>query len=61
MYVDNIIELPVPVERNIEKEITIPVEYVTEKPVYIDNVIERKVEHIVEVPVPQEETIEIPV
>jgi len=38
----------------IEKEIEVPVEHLVEKPVFIDNIIRKEVEHIREVSVPVE-------
>lgn len=43
-----------PYEVIIEKEIEVPVENIVERAIYIDNIIEKQVEHIVEVPVPVE-------
>ena len=58
IYVENIIEKHVPIEKVVEKEVRIEVEHITEKPVYIDNIIHKPVDHIVQVPVPVDEIIE---
>ena len=43
VYIENIIEKPVPYEKVVEKEIEVPVEHLVEKPVYIDNIIRKEV------------------
>ena len=50
IYKENIIEIHVPKEVIIEREIEIPVEHIIEKPIYIDNIVERWVEKFIEIP-----------
>lgn len=54
MYVNNYIEKKIPVEKIIEREIEIPVEHIVERPVYIDNIIEKKIDYVTEIRVPVE-------
>ena len=58
VYVENLIEKSIPIERVVEREICVEVEHITEKPIYIDNIIHKTVEHIVQVPVAVEQIIE---
>lgn len=44
-----------------EKFVEVPVENIVERPVYIDNIIEKRIEKLVEVPIRHEEVIEIPI
>ena len=42
IYIENIIEKPVPCERVVEIETVVPVEHIVEKPVCIYNIIEKR-------------------
>ena len=60
VYITNIIEKRIPIDKIIEVYIDIPIEHIVEKPIYIDNIIEKKVDKIVEVPIEYQEVIEVP-
>lgn len=60
IYIENIIERPVAVERLKEIEVEVPIEHIIERPVFIENIIQKPVEVTVAVPVAQEQVVEVP-